>query len=117
MAITFTCSSQERGDIFIVRSQGYLDEKGGLTVRQTAEASFSRGLQKFILNFAGSPVINSVGLSQILELVENILDQQHGRVAYCGLNELTSGVFKMVGLLKLGTAHPNEDEAIAALGR
>lgn len=109
------CHQIEKGDILILRSQGYLDDKGGLAVRQAAEASFSRGFQKFVLNVAGSPVINSMGVAQILELVENILDQRHGTIVYCGLNELTSGVFKMVGLLKLGTAHPTEDAAIASL--
>lgn len=115
MPAPFTCFQIEKGDILIVRSQGYLDDRGGLVVRQAVEASFARGFQKFVLNVAGSPVINSMGVAQILELVENILDQRHGTIAYCGLNELTNGVFKMVGLIKLGSAHPTEDAAIAAL--
>lgn len=80
-------------------------------VRQAVEAAFPKGFQKFVLNLEGSPVINSMGLAQILEMAELVIDQRQGRLGFVGLNELTNGVFKMVGLLKMGKSFGLEEEA------
>jgi len=68
-----------------------------------------------MLNFMGSPVINSQGIAQLIELTEIIIDEKKGKVAFVGLNELTLSVFRMVGLLKMGTAYPDENSAIENL--
>jgi anti-anti-sigma factor len=108
----FTCETAKENDIVIVRSNGYLDEKGGAAVRKAVEEAFEKGFQKFVLNFAGSPVINSPGIAQLLELTEIIVDERKGQLSFVGLNELTMGVFKMVGLLNSGKAFPNEAGAL-----
>ncbi len=98
--------------IYIIRSNGYLDEKGGASVFEAVQDALPSGYQKFILNFAQSPVINSQGIAQIIELSEIIVDEKSGDLAFVGLSELTSGVFKMVGLLQMGEAFPSEEDAI-----
>ncbi|MBF0500287.1 MAG: STAS domain-containing protein [Candidatus Riflebacteria bacterium] len=108
----FTYSTQIKGDVFIIRAQGYLDEKGGTMVRQAVETAFPKGFQKFVLNLVDTPVINSMGVAQILETAELVIDQRQGNLAFVGLNELTNGVFKMVGLLKMGKSFALEEEAI-----
>lgn len=108
----FNCEVVKDADVFIVRSNGYLDEKGGLAIRKAVEEGFVKGFQKFVLNFAGSPVISSPGVAQLLELAEIIVDERKGQLAYLGLNELTNGVFKMVGLLNSGKAFTTEAEAV-----
>jgi len=108
----FTCDTAKEGDIYVIRANGYLDDKGGAAVRKAVEDAFVKGFQKFVLNFAGSPVISSPGIAQLLELAEIIVDERKGQMAFTGLNELTMGVFKMVGLLGSGQAFPTEAEAL-----
>lgn len=83
-------------------------------VRKYADEAFSKGFQKIILNFSQAPVINSTGVAQIIELVEVLVDERKGSVIFVGLSELTSGVFKMVGLLKMGKVLETEAEAFKA---
>jgi len=111
----FNCETAKEGDVFIVRANGYLDDKGGAAVRKAVEEAFLKGFQKIVLNFTGSPVISSPGIAQLLELAEIIVDERKGKLSYVGLNELTMGVFKMVGLLNSGKACPSEAEAIKSL--
>lgn len=111
----FTCQADSQGTVCIVRSSGYLDEQGGQMIRETVEKWFPKGFRHFVLNFKGSPVINSQGIAQIIELTEIVVEERKGGLAYVGLNELTMGVFRMVGLLKIGQAYPDEASAIAAL--
>lgn len=111
---SFTCAGEARGTAFVIRSSGYLDENGGATMRKAVEDAFPKGFRNFVLNFTNSPVINSQGIAQLIEITEIVVDEKKGRLAYVGLNDLTMNVFKMVGLLKMGTAFPGEDAAIAS---
>jgi anti-anti-sigma factor len=108
----FSIKTEQKNDVFIIRSNGYLDENGGAVVFEAVQQALPQGFQKFILNFAESPVINSQGIAQIIELTEIIVDEKNGELGFVGLSELTSGVFKMVGLLQLGEAYSSEEEAI-----
>ena len=109
---TFTCQTAEQGKVFIIRSNGYLDESGGACVQQHVLDALPKGFRHFVLNLAGSPVINSQGIAQIIELTETVVEEKSGGLAFVGLNELTSGVFKMVGLLQMGDSFATEDEAV-----
>lgn len=112
--MAFTCSTASENDVFIVRTNGYLDDYGGMAVNKAVEEAFLKGFQKFVLNFTDSPVINSPGIAQLLELTEIIVDERKGLLAYVGLNELTMGVFKMVGLLNSGDSFNSESEATSS---
>lgn len=106
---------ENNGDVCVLRPCGYVDEKGGAMLFDAAEKALTEGFQKVLLNFTESPVINSQGIAQIIELAEIIVDEKGGDLAYCGLSELAASVFKMVGLLQMGTAYKDEKEAIENL--
>ena len=111
----FTITTANVKGVFILRPWGYVDENGGAAIVATVQKALPEGHQKFILNLAASPVINAQGIAQIIELAEIIVDEKNGELAYTGLSELASGVFKMVGLLQMGEAYPTEQEAVEAI--
>ena len=102
-------------NVCVFRPIGYVDERGGAALVEAAETALSEGFQKILINFAGSPVINSQGIAQIIELAEIIVDEKGGELAYCGLSELSSSVFKMVGLFQMGDSYVDEKEALDGL--
>ena len=111
----FTIKTEQNDRVFIVRSNGYLDEHGGAIVFSTVNQNLPADCNKVILNLKESPVINSQGIAQIIELSEIIVDDKGGEVAFVGLSDLTFGVFKMVGLLQMGNPYDSEADAIAAM--
>ncbi len=111
----FTISTDNSNDIFIVRSSGYLDENGGAAVFEAVQKNLPSECHKVILNLKDSPVINSQGIAQLIELSEIIVDDKGGELAFVGLSDLTYGVFKMVGLLQMGNPFESEAEAIEAM--
>lgn len=111
----FTLQTDKIDEIFVIRSNGYLDEKGGAILFEAVQKALPEGYQKFILNLSESPVINSQGIAQIIEISEIIVDEKSGELAFVGLSELTSGVFKMVGLLQMGDAYTSEQGAVENL--
>jgi anti-anti-sigma factor len=111
----FSLVTEKKDQIYIIRTNGYVDEHGGAVVFEAVQKALPEGYQKFILDLRASPVINSQGIAQIIELSEIIVDEKSGDITFVGLSELTMGVFKMVGLLQMGEAFPSEDEAIEFL--
>lgn len=100
------------GRVCVLRPVGYVDEKGGAALFEVAEKALEEGSKKILLNFTESPVINSQGIAQLIELAEIIVDEKGGDLAFCGLSELSTSVFKMVGLLQMGDAYENEKDAL-----
>ena len=111
----FSLQTDKTDGVYIIRSNGYLDEKGGAVLFEAVQNALPEGYQKFILNLTDSPVINSQGIAQIIEISEIIVDEKSGELAFVGLSELTMGVFKMVGLLQMGDFYPSESEALEVL--
>lgn len=108
-------TTQVQNGIHVIRATGYLDGEGGETLRLAVEAAFAQGSQRFLLNFISSPVINSQGISIIFQVVEMIVDQHRGRVAFVGLSKTAFMVFRNVGLLGFGNAFDTEAEALKEL--
>ena len=104
----------EQNGVFLIRCQGYLDDKGGIQLRETIVASFAKGHQRFVLNFKGSPVINSQGVSHLIEIAEIVVEDRHGKLGFVGLSELALNVFKTVDLLRVGEEFSDEEEALSA---
>lgn len=103
------------GGIFVARPAGYLDEAGGKALRAAFNEPLQKGCQKFLINLAGTPVINSQGITQILEICEAVIYEQKGSLGLVGLSELYTDVFEVVGILNLVTLFPDEAAALSQL--
>ena len=107
-------TSQENG-VLICRTKGYLDDFAGKAIKESCEKAISNGIIAVILNLKDTPVINSTGLSMLLDLVVNVIDYNDGRVEIVGLTNLTRNALRMTGVLTLCKEFPTEAEAIAAI--
>ena len=108
--------SAQQGSVQIYRIFGYFDDTIGKNLHETCNKAITAGTLNYVFNLAGSPVINSPGLSMLLDLVVNIIDYNDGKVALAGLNNLTRNALRMTGVLTLCKEYPTEPEAIASLG-
>lgn len=109
---TFTCETALQGESFVVRSRGYLDEEGGRALREAVEVAIPQGFRRLILNLSGSAVINSQGITQLLEIAELVVMRRKSKLAFVGLTDLQRNVFNVMGLLRLGKAYADEAAAL-----
>ncbi len=107
----FKIQKVQEGDILIFRTSGYLDEAGGTSLKSLCEESLTAGSVKFLFNLSQTPVINSTGLSMLLDLMVKIIDYHDGKVALTGLTKLTKTALQMTGVLSLCQSFPGEAEA------
>jgi anti-anti-sigma factor len=111
----FSCSTREENKCFIARPAGYLDEIAGTALREAFTEPARKGIKKFVLNLSDTPVINSQGITQILELVEVLMYDHKATLALVGLSDLYTDVFQVIGVLKMTRVFPDETTAIASL--
>ncbi len=102
-------------NVIVVKTHGYLDDAGGQILRQKCVDLIDKGSIYFVFDLKDTPVINSTGLSIILDIIIQILDYNDGEVAVCGLTSLTETALKMTGVLTLCDSYPTEDEAVQAI--
>jgi anti-anti-sigma factor len=111
----FKIDTAKDGDVFICRTKGYLDDLSGKKLKELCEGLIATGTNLFIFNLQETPVINSTGLSMLLDLVVNIIDYNDGKVGVVGLTNLTKNALRMTGVLTLCQDFPTEAEALTAL--
>jgi anti-anti-sigma factor len=111
----FHLETETHGPCLIMRPRGYLDAAAGEKVKAACVDALGKGIRKVVLNLTGSPVINSTGVAQILEMTEILVDDHAGILGLCGLSELTMSVLKMVGLLTPEIHFASEEEAVTRL--
>ncbi|PKL47067.1 MAG: hypothetical protein CVV42_14325 [Candidatus Riflebacteria bacterium HGW-Riflebacteria-2] len=105
----------QNGKVTVVRTEGYLDDSGGKVFRDRCNELIGKGQFFFVFNLEKTPVINSTGLSTLLDIMVQIIDYNEGEVAITGLSKLTQTALQMTGVMTLCEAYPSEEEAVAAI--
>jgi anti-anti-sigma factor len=111
----FNIEFVQSGKVLVVRTTGYLDDKGGTIFKEKCAEHIDKGQLYFVINLAQTPVINSTGLSTLLDTMVQIIDYNDGEVAITGLTKLTQTALQMTGVLTLCETFPTEEEAISAI--
>jgi anti-anti-sigma factor len=111
----FTIEIKQTGKVTIVKTHGYLDDIGGKVFRDRCTELIDKGNIHFVIELDKTPVINSTGLSTLLDVMVQIIDYNDGVVAITGLSKLTQTALQMTGVLTLCDAYATESEAIEAV--
>ena len=102
----FKLDTREEGDVVIITTEGYLNNVGGEKI--------DGGKNKFLLNLERSSVVNSIGVSILIEIIEKLQDSD-GKLAYYNLAPIVEKTFKIMGLTKYSTVYSSEEEALAEM--
>ena len=107
----FNIAVREQGDIIIVDTDGYLNNVGGEIIASECYSQIEKGKKTFVLNLEKSPVVNSIGVSILIEIIEKLQDVD-GSLGYCNLAPIVDKTFSIMGLTKYSTIYTDETDAI-----
>ncbi len=110
----FNIAVREQGDIIIVDTDGYLNNVGGEIIASECYSQIEKGKKTFVLNLEKSPVVNSIGVSILIEIIEKLQDVD-GSLGYCNLAPIVDKTFSIMGLTKYSTIYTDEADAINSL--
>ncbi|HEY9856427.1 MAG TPA: STAS domain-containing protein [Stenomitos sp.] len=111
----FAVTVRKEGDYAVLYTDGYINNLGGEKIGETALALVGEGFKKLVINLEKSTVINSIGISILIEVIEKI-QEINGALAFCGLTKTIAKTFTIMGLAQFATLAETEEQAIAAVG-
>lgn len=103
-----------RETLAVVYTEGYINNQGGEEIARVAYELIDQGHKVLLLNLAGTKIVNSIGISILIEIIEKMLEIQ-GKLAFCSLTPTIEKTFQIMGLAQYAGIYPDEAAAVAEL--
>ena len=98
----------------VLYTKGYINNVGGEEIANRAYELMEDGVRTLLLNLRETKIVNSIGISILIEIIEKMIDK-NGRIAFCCLTPVIHKTFQIMGLANYATIFPDEDAARAEL--
>jgi anti-anti-sigma factor len=105
---------ERRDGLAVIYTEGYINNQGGEEIARAAYSLLDEGYRRLLLNLTGTRIINSIGISILIEIIEKMLEVE-GRLAFCQLTPTIEKTFHIMGLAQYASIYPDEGEAMARL--
>jgi anti-sigma B factor antagonist len=103
-----------RDGLAIIYTEGYINNQGGEEIARAAYELLEEGYRKLLLNLSGTKIVNSIGISILIEIIEKMLEIE-GQLAFCNLTPTIDKTFHIMGLAQYTSIFPDEQEAVGKL--
>lgn len=114
MSDTCKVSVERRGDVALFWTDGYINNQGGEEIAREAYAQLETGARALILNLEKTRIVNSIGISILIEVLERVMDRK-GVLAFSNLTPTIDKTFRIMGLAQYAGIYPTQDEALQAV--
>ena len=106
-----TIQINEEGDTLVVCVGGYLNSLLGEEIDRVVRARLDVGGRRILLNFRGTRLVNSIGISFVIGIVEKVMERE-GRMAFCEVSRINRDLFRVTGLEKYVRSFETEKDAL-----
>ena len=107
----FTLKSELRGDCLVIATSGYVNNVGGEAIAKECAQHFEQDIKQVVLNLAQSKVVNSIGMSFLLEIIEK-LQEVDGKLVFTNLDPAVDKMLTIMGLFTFAGKAPDVEEAL-----
>jgi anti-anti-sigma regulatory factor len=94
--------------------RGVHQQSGGEEIARAAYQLIDDGYKVLLLNLAGTRIVNSIGISILIEIIEKLIEIG-GRLGFCCLTSTIDKTFHVMGLAQYASIFPDEATAVASL--
>ena len=115
MSTDFKLESSVQNDCLVIRTFGYINNVGGKEIAECFNDAYEEGASKIVINLAESKVVNSIGISYLLEIIEKLMDK-NGTLIFSNLEPAIEKTFSIMGLFHFADHAATEEEAITKAG-
>lgn len=112
----FSLTSHLTGNRLVIATTGYINNVGGQAVAQEFQRHFAEGVKHIVINLAGSRVVNSIGISFLIEIIET-LNEAGGGLIFTNLDPAVEKMLQIMGLFEFAGKENTVDEALRSFER
>jgi len=114
MSTDFTLKSEVQHNCLILTTAGYINNTGGERIAQEFYSHQSSGVKNVILDLSGTKVVNSIGISYLIEIIEK-LNESGGKMVFTNLDPSIDKTFLIMGLYQFAQKVDRVEEALNSL--
>jgi anti-anti-sigma factor len=110
----FRLTSEVRDDCLIITTAGYVNNVGGEAIAAEFDRHFREGTRKIVINLGQSKVVNSVGMSFLIEIIEK-LQESEGKLVFTDLDPAVEKMLSIMGLFQYAGKEKTVADALVSL--
>jgi anti-anti-sigma factor len=107
-------SAERRGEVAVLYTNGYINNQGGEEIAREAYSQLDSGARAIVLNLEKTRIVNSIGISILIEVLEKIMDKK-GVLAFCHLTPTIDKTFRIMGLAQYAQIFSTQEQALQAV--
>ncbi len=111
MTESMKVSVDRRDGVAVIYTDGYINNQGGEEIATVTYELLGEGYRRVLLNLAGTKIVNSIGISILIEIIEKMLEVE-GKLAFCNLTPTIDKTFHIMGLAQYTSIFPDESAAV-----
>lgn len=111
MEQSFSLISELQGNCLVIATCGYINNVGGEAIAREFNKHFQNNIKEVVINLAESKVVNSVGMSFLLEIIEQ-LQGAGGKLIFTNLDPAVEKMLTIMGIFQFAEKAPDVGEAL-----
>jgi len=108
-----TLTSELKNNCLVITTSGYINNTGGEKIAQEFNQHFDQGIRKIVMNLAQSKVVNSIGISFLIEIIEKLNDSD-GKLVFTNLDPAVEKTLTIMGLFNFAGKESTVDDALTS---
>ena len=99
MSSDFNLITEIHNKTLLMKTEGYINNTAGEKLAQEFSNKYNDAMNKVVIDMEKSKMINSIGISYLLEIIET-LNQKEGKLVFVNLDSTIEKTFKIMGLFQ-----------------
>lgn len=99
MSSDFNLITEIHNKTLLMKTEGYINNTAGEKLTQEFSIKYNDAMNKVVIDMEKSKMINSIGISYLLEIIET-LNQKEGKLVFVNLDPTIEKTFKIMGLFQ-----------------
>ena len=102
------------GEVAVVYAGDYVNKLSGQRIERECMLRLEAGCRALVINFRGTELVNSIGVSILLGVIE-AAERRGAPVVFSNVSRHTVKLFELLGLTRLVVLADSEEAALATL--
>lgn len=107
----FSLTSELRGNRLVIATSGYVNNVGGEAIAKEFNRHFENNIKEIVINLAQSKVVNSIGMSFLLEIIEKLQDVG-GKLIFTNLDPAVEKMLTIMGVFQFAGKASDVEQAL-----
>lgn len=114
MTESLNVTVDRRDGLAVIYTEGYINNQGGEEIAKVSYELLDQGYKVLLLNLAGTKIVNSIGISILIEIIEKMIEI-NGKLGFCCLTPTIEKTFHIMGLAQYAPIFGDEVSAVAQM--